>query len=59
MFVMSAKQLYERSWTGPLLFSIDNSTHHENTPIQIYWKFYNQTKEIFQMKNSDIFQIFA
>ena len=28
-------------------------------PIQIYWKFYSQKKENFQIKNSDIFHIFA
>ena len=33
--------------------------HYENTPIQIYWKFYNQKKEIFQIKISDIFHIFS
>ena len=33
--------------------------HYENTPIQIYWKFYNQKKENFQIKTSDIFHIFA
>ena len=26
-------------------------------PIQIYWKFYHQKNENFQMKNSDIFHI--
>ena len=33
--------------------------HYENTPIQIYWKFYNQKQENFQKKNSDIFHISA
>ena len=33
--------------------------HYENTPIQIYWKFYNQKRENFQIKNSDIFHISA
>ena len=28
-------------------------------PIQIYWKFYHQKNENFQMKNSDIFLISA
>ena len=28
-------------------------------PIQIYWKFYYQNKENFQIKNSDIFHISA
>ena len=31
--------------------------HYENTPIQIYRKFYNQKRENFQIKNSDIFHI--
>ena len=31
--------------------------HYENTPIQIYWKFYHQKNENFQIKNSDIFHI--
>ena len=34
-------------------------SHFENTPIQIYWKFYNQKRENFQIKNSDIFHISA
>ena len=34
------------------------STHYENTPIQIQCK-YNQKKENFQIKNSDIFHISA
>ena len=25
--------------------------HYENTPIQIYWKFYHQKNENFQIKN--------
>ena len=33
--------------------------HYENTPIQIYWKFYNQKRENFQIKNSDIFHVSA
>ena len=28
-------------------------------PIQIYWKFYHKKNENFQIKNSDIFHIFA
>ena len=31
--------------------------HYENIPIQIYWKFYHQKNENFQIKKSDIFQI--
>ena len=36
-----------------------NRRHYENTPIQIYWNFYHQKNEIFQIKNSDIFLISA
>ena len=28
-------------------------------PIQIYWKFYHQKNENFQIKNSDVFHISA
>ena len=31
--------------------------HYENIPIQIYWKFYQQTNENLSIKNSDIFHI--
>ena len=33
--------------------------HYENMPIQIYWKFYHQKNENFQIKKSDIFHISA
>ena len=33
--------------------------HYENKPIQIYWHFYHQKNENFQIKNSDIFHISA
>ena len=33
--------------------------HYENTPIQIYRKFYLQKLKIFRLKNSDIFHISA
>ena len=33
--------------------------YYENMPIQIYWKFYHQKNENFQIKNSDIFHISA
>ena len=33
--------------------------HYENTPIQIYRKFYLQKLKNFQIKNSDIFHISA
>ena len=32
---------------------------YENTPIQKYWKFYQQKNENFQKKNSNIFYISA
>ena len=32
--------------------------HYENTPIKMYWKFYNKKKEEnFQIKSSDLFHI--
>ena len=33
--------------------------HYENTPIQIYWKFYNPKKGNFQLKNANIFSYFC
>ena len=36
-----------------------SNCHYENTPIQLYWKFYHQKNENFQIKNSDIFHISA
>ena len=36
-----------------------NEDHHENMPIQIYWKFHYQKTDKFEIKNSDIFHIFA
>ena len=30
-----------------------NAVHYENMPIQIYWKFYHQKNENFQIENSD------
>ena len=33
--------------------------HYKNTPIQIYWEFYHQKIENFQMKNSGSFHISA
>ena len=33
--------------------------HYENKPIQIYWKFYHQKNESFQIKNSKFFYISA
>ena len=31
-------------------YSISYKIHYENTPIQIYWKLYNQKRENFQTK---------
>ena len=42
-----------------LALMIDITLHYENMPFQIYWKFYNQKKENFQIKISDIFHISA
>ena len=40
--------------------TITRHSHYENIPIQIYWKFYNQKNENFQIKKkSDIFHISA
>ena len=36
-----------------------DSLYYENTPIQIYWKYYHQKKWKFSDKNSDIFHISA
>ena len=33
------------------------ASHYGNTPIQIYWKFYNQKRDFFLIKKSDIFYI--
>ena len=62
------KRRNHRIWEALQLFEIHNCIlrkqdtnylHYENTPIQIYWKFYNQKRENFPIKNSDIFQISA
>ena len=37
----------------------ENKYHYENKPIQIYWKFYLQKTENFQIKISDICHISA
>ena len=36
-----------------------DAAHSENMPIQLYWKFYHQKNENFQIKISDIFHISA
>ena len=33
--------------------------HYENTPIQIYWKFYNQKRKLFREKKTLIFSYFC
>ena len=35
----------------PIRFEVYPSAHYKNTPIQIYWKFYNQKKGKFSDKN--------
>ena len=40
-----------------ILYPLTGTVHYENTPIQIYWKLYNQKKGNFPIKNSDIFHI--
>ena len=40
-------------------FLVTVSMHHENKPIQIYWKFYHQEMKKNSDKNSDIFHISA
>ena len=42
-------------WSG----NLRHQYHFENTPIQIYWKFYNQKLANFQIKNSNISHISA
>ena len=49
----TALRISVESIPGPL------ARHYENTPIQIYRKFYLQKLEIFQIKNADIFHISA
>ena len=45
---------------SPSLHSRDNRpTHYGNTPIQIYWKLYNQKRENFSIKKSDIVSFFC
>ena len=52
----SRRGSYLFSYVGFLIYI---NRHYENTPIQIYWKFYKPNKENFQIKNSDIFHILA
>ena len=33
-----------------VMWSDKNEVHYENKPIQIYWKFYHQKNENFQIK---------
>ena len=35
---------------GDLNHKRNHTMHYENTPIQIYWKFYNQKKKIIREK---------
>ena len=38
---------------------MQQKSHYENTPIQIYWEFYHQNNENLQIKNSGSFHITA
>ena len=68
-YPFSIKLYFCSKWPKPLLlkksklyvnhFKNTFHTHYENTPIQIYWKFYNQKLANFQIKNSNIFHISA
>ena len=53
--IFRAPYLHQEVWhqAGAL------TAHYENTPIQIYWKFYHQKMAIFQIKKCDIFHISA
>ena len=72
--LMSIKSWKCTTWYSPLLAAVapkvsflhcmarqgrNVRNHYENTPIQIYWKFYNQKLANFQIKNSNIFHISA
>ena len=75
MFILSAtfisqqRQVLQNWLTAYSSFPTDRSkavpllqlflVHNENTPIQIYWKVYNQIKDNFQIKKSDILYISA
>ena len=48
MNVLNITLFYRKSRWNPKI-------HYKNTPIQIYWKFYLQKTENFQIKISDIF----
>ena len=48
----------EANWSGSALFIIQymyQQLHYENTPIQIYGKFYHQKMKNFQLKNPENF----
>ena len=46
-------------WEFCMVISLEKVLHYENTPIQIYRKFYHKKMAIFQIKNSNIFHISA
>ena len=54
LIMSSLFRLYKAQY--PFFHNLD---HYENTPIQIYWKFYHHKKWKFSDKNSDIFHISA
>ena len=50
------------SCTSPILLFLSmwlQAEHYENTPIQIHLEFYHKKNENFQVKKSDIFNVFA
>ena len=47
------------NWPKLACLAQKTSKHYEDTPIQIYFKFYHQKNKNFQIKNSDIFHISA
>ena len=50
MGCMGSSAHYTKSVSVVFVFNIRTSMHYENTPIQIYCKFYNQKNENFQIK---------
>ena len=42
--------LQKKKRVDPFLGGRQNTSHYENMPIQIYWKFYHQTMNIFRQK---------
>ena len=54
------KEIETASTKSKLMLQYQTSapqTHYENMPIQIYWTFYHQKNDTFQIKISGIFHI--